>query len=102
MLKKATVVIVAVILIAAAFHIYFLREYAGGWLLWDASEAYLFVDVIREGYHVSYIGYPWFAAKEYFGAVESPLDSHAALVVIRVGSSGVERHVLKLADRVNG
>ena len=102
MRNKAILIIAALILIAAALHVYFLREHAWGCILWDADEAYFIVQVVRTGYHVSYLGCPWFFAKEYFGAVESPLDSYAALVIIRVTSSGIERHVVKLADREEG
>jgi hypothetical protein len=37
-----------------------------------------------------------------FAAYEPPVDQRAYLLVMRVKSSGVERHVLKLADRLNG
>jgi hypothetical protein len=87
---------------AASCNIYFLREYCDGNLMWNDSEAYFFVEVGRQGHHVSCVRYPLFVVKEYLGGIESPDDDRAFLVVLRVTSSGVERHVLNLADRAIG
>src|SRR5271156_2284241 len=97
MRNKTKAMIVLAILIAgvagaANYRIYLIREGSGGTVLWDASEADLFVGLYREGTRVSYLRYPWFLVKEYLGAVESPEDSARSTTVIRVTSSGVERH----------
>jgi hypothetical protein len=104
-MRKRTKVIVAIAIFvaaAASCNLCSLREYCGVNLLWNDSEAYFFVGVGRQGYHVSCLRYPWLTIKEYLGAIESPDDNRAFLVVLRVTSSGVERHVLRLADRANG
>jgi hypothetical protein len=99
---KAIVAIAILVVAAANCNLYSLREYCGGNLLWNDSEAHFFVEVVRQGYHVSCLRYPWITIKEYLGAIESPDDNRAFLVVLRVTSYGVERRVLDLADRANG
>jgi hypothetical protein len=99
---KAIVAIAILVAAAASCNIYFLRESWDGNLLWNDSEAYFFVEVVRQGHHVSCLRYPLLIVGEYLGAIESPDDNRAFLVVLRVTSSGVERHVLDLADRANG
>jgi hypothetical protein len=105
--RTKAIVAIATLLVAAAvasasWKVYFLREASGGYVLWNPSEAYLFSEVVREGYYASLLRLPWIGIMQYFGAVESPHDTRASLIAIRVTSSGVERHVLKLADHANG
>ena len=98
----SAVVIAAAVVVSATNSVYLNRTAAGGTALWNASEAYFFIQVDREGLHVRYLRYPWFIVKENLGDVEDLDDNPASLVVIRVTSSGVEHHVLKLADRARG
>jgi hypothetical protein len=68
--------------------------------MWNASEADLFVQVSDLGYNVSGLELPWILFKQYviggFAGVVLPEDDLAKIVVIRVDSAGVERHVLNL------
>ena len=98
----AIAILFTTVLAAASCKINYLRAYSGGVVMWNASEADLFIQVVRDGLSVSYLRYPWFLVKEYLGAVELPDANRASLVVIRVTSSNIERHVLKLADRGDG
>jgi hypothetical protein len=92
---------VGAIVAATACSIYYYRSNVGGTALWNANEAYFFIEVNREGVHDRYIRFPWVLFKEYVGAPEGADDSLAYLVVIHVMSSGVEHHVLMPEDRWN-
>jgi hypothetical protein len=100
--KKVMIAIAVLIAIIASCRIYFIRMYAGGLVLWNANEAYFFIQVGHEGLHVSYLRYPLAFVLEYLGAPELSDDNRTSLVVIQVAASGVEHHVLKLADRLVG
>lgn len=100
--KAVVVVAVAVVAATASLKTYFLKEYSSGVVLWDAKEAYFFITVARYGHPVSYVRYPWFAAKEYLGGIEEADDNRAFLVVVHITSSTIQRRVVKLADRANG
>ena len=95
-------ILVATMVTIASCKIYFLRENSGGYVIWNADEAYLFIHVTRQGLPVRYLRYPLFVVGEILGVVESVDDDRASVIVIRVTSSSVERHVLKLADRADG
>ncbi len=105
---KAAIAIFIVVagVLAASFRIYAIIGGSGGYVLWNASEAHLFIEVSNLGYSANGLQYPWILFKKYviggFGVVESPTDQRAYLVVIRARSSGVERHIRVLADRLNG
>ena len=77
-----------------------LRQGAGGLGLWNSNEAYLFLFVEYDGYHYSYLRFPWIIVKNYLGAVDSPNENRAALLVVRVTDTEVERHIFPL--RLNG
>ena len=97
------IVIVAVLGLAAVLNVYAISEGAGGSVIWNKNEAYFFVPVDRTGYRASYLQYPFIIAKELLLRVPTiPSETRAFLVVIRVTSSGVERHIVKLADRLEG
>ena len=106
MRNRMKAMIAGAILVAAvataSSKVYLLREYVGGAVLWNANEAYFLVDIIHEGLPVSLLRYPWFFVKAYLGASDLPDDERASLLVIRVTSSGVEHHVLKLEGRTYG
>lgn len=106
--KKRVVVamLIAAALLAAAFHVYAISEGAGGFAIWNRTEAYFFIQVDRRGESSSYLLFPWMLFKEYViggfaGAVE-PADMRAFLVVLHVTPAGVDRRIVKLADRANG
>ncbi len=78
----------------------------GGFAIWNQTEAYFFIHVDREGDSSSYLLFPCILFKEYviggFAAAVIPSDTRAFEVVLHVTATGVERHVLKLADRADG
>ncbi len=101
-MRNRTKWIIAAAVLAIALgscKIYNLRERAGGSVLWNADEAYLFIFVTREGLPVSFLRYPWFFIKGRLGAVDLPDDESRSLVVMRVTSSGVEHHPVKVEGR---
>lgn len=97
-----SIAIVAAVMAAASFNVYFIREYSGGTALWNASEAYVFTGFGRQGHHVRCLRYPWFSIKQYLGGIEDADDDRDFLVVFRITSSGVERHALKVENREPG
>lgn len=108
-LRKRTVVLgvlIAILLLAAVLRIYAISEGAGLLVMWNQNEAYLFSQVDRRGNSSSYLFFPWVLFKEYviggFAGAGIPADNRAFLVVLHVTPAGVERHVVKLADRANG
>lgn len=92
--------IAAVALAAAAFSkIYYLRQYAGGSLVWHRDEAYLFLFESRLGYRINYVEYPWVLLGEYLNSPPFPDDHRFLLTVIRVTPSAVEPRVVEFGDR---
>jgi hypothetical protein len=77
-----------------------------GCVLWNSNEAYLFMEVSDLGFHPTGVRVPrvWFKQHVIggFAASEPPVNQSAYLLVMRVTSSGVERHTVKLADRLDG
>lgn len=100
--RLIAVVIAAAVIAAASFNAYFIREDTGGILIWNANEAYLFFNITSRGHYVKWLRYPWFSIKEYLGAIEDPDDDRGSLIVVRVTSFGVERHILKVENRGPG
>jgi len=102
-IQKFAIAIVAVVALAAVLNLYAASEGAGGFAIWNRTEAYFFIQVGRRGYYVAYLEYPWILVKEKYLRIPTfPSESRAFLVVIRVTSSGLERHIVKLADRADG
>ena len=96
-------ILIALVITTTNCKIYFLRENSGGYVMWNPTEAYIFIHVMRQGLPVRYMRYPFFVAGEILGVVESVEDDRASLVVIRVTSHGIERHLLNLkADPQRG
>jgi hypothetical protein len=96
MRNRTWVIAASVMLVAASavLNLYFIRDDGAGQLLWQGNEAYLFVRRFRVGYRPSFLGFPFVMAREYFGGVPSPDETHVLLDVFRVTPSGVERHFL--------
>jgi hypothetical protein len=92
------VVLIAVLVIAImAFgfgKIYAIRDDCGGYLLWNADEAYLFIGVARAGFRISYLEYPWVILKESLYGVRPPDDQRTSFTVVLITASGVEQHVV--------
>lgn len=79
---------------------------SSGCVLWNSTEAYLFMEVSDLGFHPTGARVLWVWFRQHviggFAAYEPPVDQRAFLLVMRVTSSGVERHTVKLADRLDG
>lgn len=87
------VVLVAGLVYAYPYRLYYLRDDSSGIMLWKTDQAYFFMKIARRGYHMSYAEYPWALLSERFGALPAPNDQRVFLVVINVSSSGTERHL---------
>lgn len=100
--SKTTAAIAIVILIpvaiAASFKVYLNFEDSGTTVLWNDKEAYFFIGTRSIGHRVNLLWFPWFLAKNYLGAVEDPDDIRGSSDAIRVTSSNVEHHMLKVVD----
>lgn len=79
---------------------------SSGCVLWNSTEAYLFMNISDLGFHPTGAKAPWVWFKQRviggFAAYEPPTNQRAYLLVMQVTSSGVERHTVRLADRLNG
>jgi hypothetical protein len=99
-------ILIAIVFVLATVRIYEISGGSGGSVLWNTSEAYFLVEVSDLGYRATGLEYPWLLLKRYliggFAAAEIPVDQRAYLVVIRITASGVERHTLNLANRLDG
>ena len=63
----AVVVFTVVILALASFKMYYVRDDGGADIVWNKSKGYLFLSVVRRGYHFSYMAYPMVMMLGYFG-----------------------------------
>jgi len=88
------VAILAAATVAASLRIYFIREDSGGYVLWNAGEAYLFISVARRGLHVSYPEYAWVVLEQILHGGRDADDNLSSLMVIRITPTTVERHVV--------
>jgi hypothetical protein len=104
-------VVVSITIVLATLTTYGCGYYAisggsSGCVLWNSNEAYLFMEVSDLGFHPTGVRVPWVWLKQHviggFAAYEPPVNQRAHLLVMRVTSSGVERHTVKLADRLDG
>jgi hypothetical protein len=92
----AIAVLAAAMVAAASLRTYTIVEGGGGYALWNAHEAYLFISVSQKGYHCSYLKYPLEVIGEYLYAVPLPDDNLRSFMVIRITPSTVERHLVDL------
>jgi len=81
---------------ADVFHIYTLRDDNGGTILWNSTEAYLFMSEVQRGYRQSWPAYGVAALFEWFNAPSPPSDQHILLTVIHVTPTALERHVVNV------
>jgi len=87
----------AVVLTGAAIgQLHYVREGAGGQVLWNAEEAYFFIGVSYDGLRIRYLEYPWFLIKEAFHASYLRDTTRGSMMVVRITKSGVERHMVAL------
>ncbi|MGB0038072.1 MAG: hypothetical protein WBQ00_04175 [Terriglobales bacterium] len=87
-------IVAAAIAVAASLNTYSINEGGGGRVLWNNNEAYVFVEDIRRGYHFTYLRYPLELLGEYFYWVPDPDVQQVHLVVFKLTSDGIDRHVI--------
>lgn len=94
--KISVLLIVALVLLLLLLGLagdYFVIEGAGGTLVWNADEAYLFLDTGHRGYHVPYLAYPIEMLKEYFGVAPLPRSAKFFVVVLKITPDSVQQYV---------
>jgi hypothetical protein len=108
-ITKRTLCYISILWIVVAAASCSLRALSGGsrgCLIWNNDEAYVFIEVADLGFRATGPRVPWVLFKRNviggFAAYEPPVDQRAFLAVMRVTSSGVERHIMKLANRLDG
>ena len=89
------IVFVAGLLLAVSAFVktYHRRVDADGNLLWNPTEAYLFINVGSRGYYISYLQYPVQVIKEYFGDVPLPTAERFSVLVFHITRDAVEKNV---------
>jgi hypothetical protein len=101
-IKLKLTVLVAVLVIGVGVlvlgKIYLIRDDSGGELLWNGSEAYLFMGVSHRGFQIGYLEYPWVVLKELLYGVRGPDDQRTSVTVVHITASGVDRHVVEALD----
>ncbi len=96
MLKKVTIAIVllaAVLLILASVNVCYVHDQATGTLVWNSSEAYVFMDVVNRGYRLSYLKFVAEIPKDFLGYVRLPNDKHFSTVVVEVMPETGRRYI---------
>jgi hypothetical protein len=99
-LKLTVLVVVLVIGVGVLVFgkIYLIRDDSGGEVLWNGSEAYLFMGVSHRGFQIGYLEYPWVVLKELLYGVRGPDDQRTSVTVVHITASGVDRHVVEALD----
>jgi hypothetical protein len=98
-MRTRTKVLIGAVFVAvtAVCRLYYVDEGTlGAWLLWNDKEFYCFDTIVRRGYFVSYLGYPWAIFMAYLSVPSIPDEERRSLEVIHVTSAGVEHHTLHL------
>ena len=98
----AASILAPLLVYAYPYRLYYVRDDSGGVMLWNADEAYIFIQVARRGYHMSYAEYPWAVLFGSLGAIPLPNDQRVFLIVIHVTPSGAERHLALTQDDTPG
>ncbi|HEX5425294.1 MAG TPA: hypothetical protein VFW94_17225 [Candidatus Acidoferrales bacterium] len=87
------IVLVMAVILAASLHVYYMRGYGSGDLLWNQTEAYLFVPVTHFGYRMTYLGLAGAMVKAIFPyGVTTPTEKHFSLVVLRITPTSLKRY----------
>ncbi|MDR3675076.1 MAG: hypothetical protein P4N24_06270 [Acidobacteriota bacterium] len=97
MVWKTTIVLVVVLAVAVSalawLRVYYVQDGAVGNVIWNSTEAYVFVNVYQYGYTFSYLGYLGEVVKGIlpFGA-SPPEEQRFYLIVIRITPKAIERY----------
>jgi hypothetical protein len=79
-----------IITVAVSLRVYGKREAANGVVFWDRNEAFVFLNVVRHGYHFSYLYLLVEFPMELLGYVPTPNDTRWEVVVLRVSQDSVQ------------
>jgi hypothetical protein len=95
--SNTAILIVAIGLIAS---LSFLRTYrvisrSDAYLLWNANEAFLFIDVGHLGYRLTYLEFPLEIVAGYFGVVRDIDGRAASTIVVRITPQEVKTSTAK-------
>lgn len=86
------IVLVVAVILAASLHVYMVRGYGSGYLLWNQNEVYLFVPVAYFGYRMTYLGFVRAMIEAAFLGVAQPNKKHFSLVVLRITPTAIQRY----------
>ena len=95
MIRRRTIVVVGVLIVLVALasqKTYRIGESADGTLMWNADEAYLFLNVGYRGYRLNYVQTLLEMVREYFGAVRPPDDQSFWVEILRITPKAIEHH----------
>jgi hypothetical protein len=90
----ALCLVVLTILAFLFLELHFVDDAADGVLLWNSQEAYLFVGLSRDGYHLTAIHCLVALIPAFFGVPRARDDTRSFTIVFRVTPAGVEKHVV--------
>lgn len=92
--KIITILVLTTIVLAlASFKMYYVLDDGGVDIVWNKSEGYLFLSVVRRGYHFRCLEYPLVAMRRYFGSISPPDDRTSSITVLEVTATAVHRYV---------
>src|SRR6266571_6404217 len=99
MMRIGSLVVVVVVLVGFCAMAFF-NMYAVAWIdhagqiLWNADEAYLFIQVGRNGWRGSFLRYLIWVANNFLQLASPPTDTRRTLQVFRFTSDGVEEYTI--------
>jgi hypothetical protein len=78
------------ITLSASRSVYWEGEGANGDVFWNQNEAFVFLNVVRHGYHYSYLNVLGEISMEVLGRVPTPNDDSWEVVVLRVTPDSIQ------------
>ena len=89
----ALCLVVLALMVSLFFDLHLTDDAAGGKMLWNSQEAYLFVALSRDGYHLTPFHYLLASVPAYLGVPRTRDDTRSFTIVFRITPTGVEEHV---------
>lgn len=91
-------VALVVVFVSSVKTLYFTDDSAKATLLWNANEAYIFVNEGELGYRVSYLEYIGEFLKEYFMGTPQVNDKRFSVIVLHLTSASIQRNEIDNID----
>jgi hypothetical protein len=87
------IILIMVVLAMATLHVYYVRDVGGGTLLWNGTNAYVFIGIADYGYRFTYLTLmrEWVFEIFPFGA-SPPTHKHSRALVLAITPTGVTRY----------